>query len=157
MERPTRFTHEELMSATSPLYSESRDVRFQEIDAAGVVFFATFADYFHDAYVRMLASGGLSLPRVLEEGAWGLPLVHAETDYLRPLRFGDTIAVEVVAFRTSPRAVTFGHRVLVRGKPSALGQTVHASIDRKTFSPIALPEPLEAALSRLANKPSVAG
>jgi len=34
---------------------------------------------------------------------------------------------------------------------------VHASIDRKTFSPIALPEPLEAALNRLANKPSGAG
>src|SRR4051794_27042027 len=109
MERPRGLTRDELTGATA-IHAEARSVRFQDVDAAGIIFFPKILEYFHDAFMAMLAAAGLDLKVILADGSWGMPLIHAEADYLRPLRFGDPIVVEIAVVRLGDRSVTIGHR-----------------------------------------------
>lgn len=152
-ERP-HFTRDELTGSTSVLYSEPRLVRFQDIDAAGIVFFARVLEYFHDAWVNCLSVEGFALPKLLRDKPWKLPIVHAEADYLGPMRFGDAIVVEVVGVKRGAKSVAVGYRARSEaGRMLAAGQVVHACVDATTFRPIPMPEELMQALTRAPGKP----
>jgi 1,4-dihydroxy-2-naphthoyl-CoA hydrolase len=130
------------------LHAEVRAVRFQDIDAAGIVFFARFFEYFHDAFANLLASRGLGLPELLERGEWLAPLVHAEADYRRPLRFGDEARVIVTALDVGQTSMTCHFLVTnAGGETSATGRTVHAFVARPGFQRIAVPEAVRLAFS----------
>jgi len=144
------FQSDELRNAAEPLFTDVRTVRFQDIDAAGVVFFPRVLEYLHDAYMAFLKAQGFDLPRALRESQYGFPIAHAEADYLRPLTFGDAITVEIVAARVGDTSVTIGYRVRLVQNPQpvcALGQTVHVAIDRQSFRPCPLPDAFRALFS----------
>ena len=146
MTRTQGFTREEIEGATSVRWSEARVVRFQDVDAAQIVFYPRVLEYFSDAYVAMLLAGGFDLPGELALGSL-LPLVHAEADYLKPLRFGDATHVEVARVRLGETSFTVGYRVrLASGRAAAIGQTVHVCLDRASFRPQAIPERVRAVL-----------
>lgn len=126
-----------------------RTVRFQDIDAAGIVFFARFFEYFHDAYVEFLAGTAADLGDVLAAKAWAAPLVHAEADFVRALRFGDRIGVEVAASKRSSKSATVHYRVWSGDDVAAVGRTVHVAVDTTTFESMALPSAFVEALGRL--------
>ena len=128
---PQPFTEEELKSNVVPRFSDTRRVRFQDVDAAGIVFYPRVLEYFSDAYMAWLQEAAIDIPRTLELGEISFPLVHAEADYLRPLRFGDVIAVEIAA---AIRTAT--------GRLASIGQTAHVCIDRTTFRACPIPEEL---------------
>jgi YbgC/YbaW family acyl-CoA thioester hydrolase len=128
-------------------------VLFQEIDAAGIVFYARIFDWFHDAYFAHLAAKNVDLPQVLSENTWAAPLVHAEADYHRPFRFGDRVTVEIVQGKLGEKALTLEYRIFEDRDPStacATGTTVHVFIDRTTMRPRAIPDEVRAAFARSA-------
>ena len=132
-----------------PFFSQSRTVLFQEVDAAGIVFYARFFEWFHDAYVAGLVARGIRFEDVLSEKAWGMPLVHAEADYKEPLGFAAPFRVDVETVVAGDRSITVTYAV--RGGADgttlhATGKTVHVCIDRKTFRAIPLPGELRSAL-----------
>jgi YbgC/YbaW family acyl-CoA thioester hydrolase len=149
MDRTEPFSREEL-SNTPALYSEARTVRFQDVDAAGLIFFARILEYFHDAMIALFARSGLDLPAVLRAGAWGMPLVRTEADYIRPLRFGDAISVEVVGIRLGEHSAIIGYRLRTSANHvAAVGQAFHAFIDRQQFKPCPIPAAARSALEPL--------
>ncbi len=130
---------------SKPLYSLPMIVSFQDIDAAGIVFFARVFDYFHNAFVAHLDDRGVSLPAVIAGGVWGAPLAHAEADYKFPLRFGDHVRAEIVHGEVGETSVTIHHQIVSGADPvrvHAVGKTVHVVIDRKTFRPRPVPTEL---------------
>ena len=130
---------------SQPLYSLPMIVPFQDIDAAGIVFFARVFDYFHNAFVAHLDDRGVSLPAVIAGGVWGAPLAHAEADYKFPLRFGDHVRAEIVHGEVGETSVTIHHQIVSGADPvrvHAVGKTVHVVIDRKTFRPRPVPTEL---------------
>lgn len=133
---------------TAALYSHPMIVPFQDIDAAGIVFFARIFDYFHDAFVAHLRARGIGLHQVIKDGEWGAPLAHAEADYKFPLRFGDEVRVEVVSADVGDTSITIHFRIVSGSDPVRLhsfGKTVHVVIDRRTFRPRPVPPALRAA------------
>lgn len=143
-ELPTR---DEILGAVTPVLSQARSVRFQEVDAAGTIFFPRVLEYFGDAYQALLVKAGIDLSAVLVEQVWAAPLVHAEADFLGPLRFGDAVTVEIAVARLGRTSVTLGHRVIAEGGTAkAVGVTVHVFVDGKTFVPIGVPEALRRTL-----------
>lgn len=145
-ERP-RLSSEDLVHAQSVLHAEGRPVRFQDVDAAGIIYFARVLEYFHDAFLSLLRRAGVDLAAVLQEGKWGMPLGHAEADYLGPMRFGDDVVVEIVRLELGERSLSVGARVRSpEGRVLAIGQAVHVCIDRQTFRSRALPDETAAAL-----------
>jgi YbgC/YbaW family acyl-CoA thioester hydrolase len=157
MNQRARLSSDEIANAPSALYVERRHVRFQDIDAAGIIYFARVQEYFHDAFVGFLRQVGLGLPEILSQGRWGLPLAHAEADYVLPLRFGDEILVELVWALQSERSITLAYRARTEdGRVRAVGQMVHVCIDRETFRPMNLPEELRAVLTPYGEGPDAA-
>jgi YbgC/YbaW family acyl-CoA thioester hydrolase len=140
------FSVDELKQTAPRLAVERRAVRFQDVDAAGIVFYPRVLEYFSDAYMIALRERGIDLPALIAGGAIKLPLVHAEADYLLPLRFGDAIEVEVLAPKLGDTSFTVGYRVTTAGGIAAVGQTVHVCIDGARFVPCPLPDDLRRAL-----------
>jgi 1,4-dihydroxy-2-naphthoyl-CoA hydrolase len=66
-----------------------RTVRFQDTDAAGVVYFAQTLSMCHEAYEESLIAAGIEVWKFFSNSAIALPIVHAEADYLRPAFCGD--------------------------------------------------------------------
>lgn len=145
-DRP-RIPSHDLVHATEVLHAERRPVRFQDVDAAGIVFFPRILEYFHDAWLSFMGRRGYNLAAVLRDGEYGLPLGHAEADFLGPMRFGDDVVVEVVRFDPSERSFIVGFRARsIEGRVLAVGQAVHVCIDRSTFRSKALPQELLAVI-----------
>lgn len=141
------FESAALVSAEESLFTEARTVRFQDVDAASIVFFPRIIEYMSDAYVGFLTSRGMHLPRSIEASDYRVPLVHAEADYFAPMRFGDPIVVEVVAVDVGRTSFRVGYRVRhADGRVAAVGQTAHVTVGLPAFKPIPLPEELRAAL-----------
>src|SRR5690349_4057971 len=86
-------------------------VRFQDIDAAGIVFYPRILEYFHDAYVAFLAAHGAPLHEALQTGSFLAPIKHCEADFMAPLRFGEQVGVALVRGLVAGSVVTIGYRV----------------------------------------------
>ena len=131
------------------------EVRFQDIDAAGIVYFPRLISYFHDTYVAVLAARGLPLPELLKSSPWIAPIRRAEADFLRPVRFGDRIEASLVRAQASTSSIALGWRLTSSGPAGtagaaavvhATGKTVHTFVDR-SFQRAALPEEMRRAFA----------
>ncbi len=127
-----------------------RPVRFDEIDAAGYVYFPKLVALAHEALERLLESarpGGYAGWVVGERV--GLPCVHVEADFSAPLRFGDEIVVAARVTRFGDTSVTFDVRVdRGDGVPCARVGYVVACADLTVPRKRALPPELRLALER---------
>jgi len=131
-----------------PVFEHSLTVPFQDIDAAGVVFYAHLFRYAHEAYEHFMQHIGCSLQELLAEGSYLLPLVHAEADYRRPLHHADRLTIELWLKTLGQTSFTLGYRVLGDDQTQhASLETVHVALDRTTQRPLTLPASLREALS----------
>lgn len=131
-----------------PVFEHSLTVPFQDIDAAGVVFYAHLFRYAHEAYEHFMQHIGCSLQELLAEGSYLLPLVHAEADYRRPLHHADRLTIELWLKTLGQTSFTLGYRVLGDDQTQhARLETVHVALDRTTQRPLTLPASLREALS----------
>jgi 4-hydroxybenzoyl-CoA thioesterase len=91
------------------VFHYERPVRFAEIDAARMVFFARFCDYCHEAIEALFdrLDGGYARLTVVRD--IGVPTVHIEFDFKKPLRLGDIVMVDLDVLRVGERSVTFRH------------------------------------------------
>jgi YbgC/YbaW family acyl-CoA thioester hydrolase len=146
-----RFDRERLKQAPGGGFKLELPVRFQDVDAAGIIFYPRALELCHDAYVAFLEQAGLPLHEVLR-GPWLAPVRHAEADYLKPLRFGDRVEVSLVAAHLetmpNPTEVTLGFRIarVSDHEVAILSQTIHTFVERKTFARTAVPDELRKAL-----------
>ncbi len=136
-----------LAASETRVHVDRRVVAFQDVDAAGILFYARIFDYLHDAYVALLRDRGAPLEAALRDGAWVAPLTRAEAEYLRPLRFGDAIEVIVGAIHVDETEYTVEYRVEVAGEVAAVGRTRHVSVDPDTFRRAQVPAVLRDALA----------
>jgi 1,4-dihydroxy-2-naphthoyl-CoA hydrolase len=93
-------------------FTYTRTVRFQDTDAAGVVYFANVLAMCHEAYEASIAASGINLKAFFSNPEVAFPIIHASVDFYRPLFAGDQfeIAYQVfsgeVAARSSAKALT---------------------------------------------------
>jgi 4-hydroxybenzoyl-CoA thioesterase len=81
-------------------------VRFDEVDAAGIVYFARFFSFCHDAMEGMLARLDGGYTALVTTRRLGLPAVHVEADFAAPLRFGDEVRITTVVERVGTSSCT---------------------------------------------------
>ena len=123
-------------------------VRFYEVDRAGIAFFGRVFEYCHATYEALLAAVGYPLAEVFDDEGWGMPLVHAEADFQRPMRMGEELAIRVVIARIGKTSVTFDFTVLgaVDREVRATARHVHACVDMERFAPLEVPTRFREAL-----------
>jgi acyl-CoA thioester hydrolase len=124
-------------------------VRFGDTDPYGVVYFASYFRYCHhgiEEFFRTLGFQPQKLFRNQEEG-YGLPIVGATCDFLRPVKYGDRLRLAVSIMRLKEKAVTFGFHFYPTdgGELVARGQATIVAID-PSWRSRSLPETLRQAL-----------
>ncbi len=150
-----RYDKQALISVARPGFSRTRSVRFQDVDAAGIIFYSRLFELCHDVYVEFLAEHGHPLHQVIERAAWAAPIRHAEADYLKPMRFGDSLEVALTLAHLEPTEVSLGYRVSVRDRTevAAVVQTVHTFVSLPEFRRCSVPAELVTAFQTLAESP----
>ncbi len=137
-------------SGTPAPFVHRHHVRFDEVDAAGIVYFARFFTWCHDAMEAMLAPLADGYTGLVTKRRLGLPAVHVEADYRSPLRFGDEVLVEASVERlgTSSVALRFD---IVRSpgrEPVAVVKHVVAMVDLGAIRAQPLPDDVRAVFER---------
>lgn len=146
-----RFDRDDLKLGHAAAFAERRAIRFQDIDAAGIIFYPRVLEIFHDAFITFMALAGAPLHEALQSSDWLAPVRHAEADYFKPLRFGDPVSVEICRAHVAETEITLGYRIVRQegGEVCAVGQVVHTFVARATFKRTAVPERLRSALGRI--------
>jgi len=83
------------------------DVRFGDVDPAGIVYFPKIYDFIHQAFEALWdIHVGKRYYHLVGEERLGFPLVHSEVSFLHPLRFGDRPLVRVQATKIGDSSLT---------------------------------------------------
>jgi 4-hydroxybenzoyl-CoA thioesterase len=125
-----------------------RPVRFEDVDAANIVFFSRFLNYCHEAMEALLEPlpggyAGLVVKRKI-----GLPAVHVDADFVSPLRFGDVARVNVTVERIGKSSTTFRYDFSQArdGKPVATIRHVVVLSDLVALRSVPIPDDVRAVL-----------
>ena len=92
------------------MYRTKLKVRFGDIDQAGIVYYPKFLHYFHISMEEFISHElGIDYPTMVLQKHIGLPTVHLETDFRKPLRYGDIFEVEVRVLSIGETSIKFGY------------------------------------------------
>ena len=130
-------------------------VRFDEIDAAGIVYFARYFVWCHDAMESALAPVDGGYPGLVLRRRRGFPAVHVEADYAAPLRFGDDarVALGVERIGTSSVHLRFELARAADGQRVATVRHVVVLTDLDAMKSRPLPDDVRAVLEGLGAAP----
>lgn len=125
-------------------FEYERIVRFQDTDAAGVVYFTAVLDMCHEAYEASLAIAGIRLREFFSsQGIVAVPIVHAEVDFSQPLFCGDRLTIELQPRTTSTNSFELEYQVYsVDTDPAAIARTRHVCIEPRSRAKQPLPNDL---------------
>lgn len=144
-----RFRRAALAPPVPCVFALPRRVRFQDVDAAQIIFYPRVLEYFHDAYVAWLEAGGFDFAGAINSRRWGAPITHAEVFFLKPMRHGDDVSIEIVGGRVAETEASIAYRILGRGVMLAHGQTQHVTIDLAAFRRASMPADVRAVFDGL--------
>ena len=86
-------------------YTVTRQVEFADTDMAGIVHFSAFFRYMESAEHAMFRALGLSVVTNIDGAHFGWPRVRAECDYTAPLKFEDTIQIDLTVKEVRAKAL----------------------------------------------------
>lgn len=90
-------------------YTHTRPVDFYETDMAGIAHFSNFFRWMEATEAAFFASLGGSLVEPLEggEAIRGWPRVRVHCEYHAPVRFGDTLSIDLFVKELKVRAIEY--------------------------------------------------
>jgi len=124
-------------------FSIDLPVRFGEIDQAHVVYYPRFFHYFHQAFEEWFGGAlGASYADLVVRENIGFPSVKVETEFRKPLRYGDTARVEIELVDLGTRSITCRYKLtrLPDGEISARATITTVAIDNDSFQAIEIPQ-----------------
>ncbi|MUL36248.1 acyl-CoA thioesterase [Gloeocapsopsis dulcis] len=113
-------------------FTYTRVVRFQDTDAAGVVYFANVLTMCHEAYEASLAVSGFNLKVFFSNSAIAFPIVHANVDFFRPLFCGDSLSISLTPQKLQDDSFEIAYEIAAMEKVAAKAITRHVCIDAET-------------------------
>ena len=104
-------------------------VRFQDTDAAGVVYFANVLRICHEAYEVSLAASGINLKSFFTNSSVAFPIVHANVDFFRPMYCGDNLVISLLPEKICSDKFEITYEMTVDEVIAAKAITRHTCID----------------------------
>ena len=114
-------------------------IRFSHCDPAGIVYFPRFFDLAHSTMEDWFADGlGQPLPDLIRDRRIGTPTVTIQTDFLKPLRMGDTLRFELRVTKAGNASVQLAYNGKKNGvEHLRITQTIaFMALDAGTATPI---------------------
>ncbi|HKY32901.1 MAG TPA: thioesterase family protein [Candidatus Polarisedimenticolia bacterium] len=134
-------------------YTAAVKVRFGDIDRAGIAYYPNLFHYFHIAFEEFFEEFvGIPYPRLLDEQRLGFPTVRVETDFLSPVKYGDTLRIGITIPRMGRSSAEFLFSA-ARGSetsPCIRSRQTVVAVDLGTLRPVPIPESLRRIFARCA-------
>jgi 4-hydroxybenzoyl-CoA thioesterase len=126
-----------------------RSIRFDEVDPAGIVFFARYANFAHEAIETFFAELEGGYPGLIMKRRIGLPIVHLEADFVAPLRYGERLRVETSCTKLGKTSATLAHHMKngVTLATCALVRHVVVTVSLESFRPCPMPDDVRVKLN----------
>ncbi len=129
------------MTSPPARFAASIKVRFSDVDRAGIAYYPRVIHWLHVAFEEFFEQFcGVPYATVLEKENLGFPAVALETQFVRPCRFGEVLAVEVSLAKVGKSSSQFRYRIVGKGgdeRARALVTVVCVRLD--TLQPTPLP------------------
>jgi len=128
-------------------FTYTKTVHFGDTDAAGVVFFANYLVFCHEAYEEALLAAGINLRTFFSDTGVVVPVSKSEATYLRPLACGEKVEISLSVRLLKDDSYEVAYEMTRLGPPSkcaARVRTEHVCIDSSTRER----KPLPAALAK---------
>ena len=137
-------------------YTIEEYVRWEDIDAAGIINYQAYLRFFGLAEAEMLRSAGLSYRFLFEAlGLW-LPRVRVECDFYLPVKLDELLSVEAYFSRIGRTSIHLDFEVRRKSDPSnvvASGRYVLVCVTQKDFRPVPVPEEVREKIARFLDAP----
>lgn len=106
-----------------------RTVRFQDTDAAGVVYFANVLTMCHEAYEESLTTSGINIKSFFSNPNVAIPIVHANVDFFRPMFCGDKVSIHLSPCQLGNNNFEINYIIMSADKRLAKAITRHVCIN----------------------------
>jgi 4-hydroxybenzoyl-CoA thioesterase len=124
-------------------YRTTLPVRFGDVDKAGIVYYPRIFHYLHVAQEDFFAGQvGIAYHRLIEEERLGFPTVSDSTDFIKAIKYGDTLEITVSVSRVGDTSATFEFRVYREGSGELLARSsqVKVAVNMDTWEKVPIPE-----------------
>ncbi len=123
-------------------YSIEEYVRWEDIDAAGIINYQAYLRFFGLAEAELLRSAGLTYRFLFESlGIW-LPRARVECNFFRPVKLDELLVVEAYFSRIGRTSIHLDFEVRRKADPGALvanGRYVLVCVRQGDFEPVPIP------------------
>jgi 4-hydroxybenzoyl-CoA thioesterase len=116
-------------------------VRWGDVDAAGIVFYPRFFEWYDLGCEALFAALGLPWPELFpKHGIVGVPIVESGSRFASPARYGDTLEIRAVVAWVKEKTFRMEYEIAVGARLCATGFEVRAWVKR----PLSAEERLQA-------------
>jgi 1,4-dihydroxy-2-naphthoyl-CoA hydrolase len=126
-----------------------RTVRFQDTDAAGVVYFANVLKICHEAYEESLEVSGIILKEFFSNSSLAYPIIHASVDLFRPIFCGDKLKIRLIPQKLTEEKFEIDYEIIIADLVASKAITRHTCIDTATRQKKQLPNVMNKWLKEL--------
>jgi YbgC/YbaW family acyl-CoA thioester hydrolase len=124
-------------------YRVEEYVRWEDIDAAGIINYQAYLRFFGLAEAELLRSAGLGYRYLFESlGIW-LPRVRVECDFKKPVKLDELLVVEAFFSKVGRTSVHLDFAVRRKSAPAeivATGRYVLVCVRQGSFEPVPVPD-----------------
>ena len=132
-------------------FAVSEYVRWEDIDAAGIINYQAYLRFFGLAETELLRSCGLSYKTLSEDlGLW-LPRVRVECDFHHPVTLDELLVVEAYFGKIGTSSIHLHFEVTRKDAPGivvATGKYILVTVRHGDFKPVTVPDGVRAKLAR---------
>ena len=116
-------------------------VRWGDVDAAGIVFYPRFFEWYDLGCEALFAALGLPWPELFpKHGIVGVPIVESGSRFASPARYGDTLEIRALVAWVKEKTFRMEYEIAAGGRLCATGFEVRAWVKR----PLSAEERLQA-------------
>ena len=130
-------------------FSVQEYVRWEDIDAAGIINYQAYLRFFGLAEVELFRYCGLSYRRLIDELAIWLPRVHLECDFRHPVTLDELLVVDAYFSKLGETSIHLEfevHRSDDAEHVVATGKYILVTVKRGEFRPTPIPAEVREAL-----------
>src|ERR1043165_8957591 len=130
-------------------FSVSEYVRWEDIDAAGIINYQAYLRFFGLAEVELFRSCGLSYRTLFDDLNVWLPRVHVECDFFHPVTLDELLVVDAYFGHIGTSSIHLNFEVRrseAKDVIVATGKYVLVTVPRGEFKPMPVPMEIRNAL-----------
>ena len=132
-------------------FSVQEYVRWEDIDAAGIINYQAYLRFFGLAEAELFRSCGLSYKTLFDEHGLWLPRVHVECDFRRPVTLDELLVVDAFFAKLGRSSIRLHFEVTRKARPGeivATGAYVLAAVRRGEFRAVRVPDAVREKLAK---------